>query len=103
MGILDVLLSVVAKSLTVQVKVKAKQSNGGASKDTTTVTLSTSINTKDYVGARWWLKGSVNRKLSEVIVHLLKDMASVSRKNTLTYSKLMNSCVFLGKTIRSLE
>lgn len=77
-GILDVLLAVVAKSLVVQVKIKGKTGSGTVCKDTNTVVLATSIQAKDYVGPRWWLKGSVNRKLSEHIVHLLKDMASVS-------------------------
>ncbi|KAH0817635.1 hypothetical protein GEV33_005156 [Tenebrio molitor] len=75
-GILDVFLSVIAKALTVQVKVKSKTGGGGAPKEINTVTLATSIHPKDNLGKRWWLRGCVNRKLAEVIVHLIKDMAA---------------------------
>lgn len=75
--ILDIFLSVIAKALTVQVKIKGKSSNGNPLKEINTVTLATSIQSRDYVGSRWWLRGSVNRKLAEVIVHLIKDLASV--------------------------
>lgn len=76
-GILDVFLSVIAKALTVQVKVKSKSGGGTAAKEINTVTLATSIHPKDHLGKRWWLRGCVNRKLAEVIVHLIKDMANV--------------------------
>lgn len=73
-------LSVIAKSLSVQVKVKSKDGNSsnGGLKGISTVTLATSIHPRDYIGDRWWLRGTVNRKLAEVIIHLLKDMAGVS-------------------------
>ena len=74
-GILDVFLSCIAKALTVQVKVKGKGNNGKALQ---TVSLATSIHPKSFVGARWWLRGCMTRKLAEVIIQLLKDMASVS-------------------------
>nr|CAD7443817.1 unnamed protein product [Timema bartmani] len=73
-GILDVFLSCIAKALTVQVKVKGKDAAG--SKGLTTVTLATSIHPRDFVGARWWLRGCITRKLAEVIIQLLKDMAA---------------------------
>ncbi|KRT81356.1 hypothetical protein AMK59_5684, partial [Oryctes borbonicus] len=75
-GILDVLLSVIAKSLTVQIKAKGKTNSGGTLKELNTVNLATSIHPRDNVGSRWWLRGYVSRKLAEVIVHLIKDMAS---------------------------
>lgn len=74
-GILDVFLSCIAKALTVQVKVKGKENNGKALQ---TVSLASSINSKNDVGARWWLRGRMTRKLAEVIIQFLKDMASVS-------------------------
>jgi E3 ubiquitin-protein ligase MYCBP2 len=77
LGILDVFLSCVAKALTVQVKVKGKDASGG--KGLTTVTLATSIHPRDFVGSRWWLRGCITRKLAEVIIQLLKDMAAVSK------------------------
>ena len=74
-GILDVFLSCIAKALTVQVKVKGKENNGKALQ---TVSLASSINSKNDVEARWWLRGRMTRKLAEVIIQFLKDMASVS-------------------------
>lgn len=78
---MDVFLSCIAKALTVQVKVKGKEvgaSGTGTGKGLTTVTLATSIHPRDFVGARWWLRGCMTRKLAEVIIQLLKDMAAVS-------------------------
>ncbi|XP_066580931.1 E3 ubiquitin-protein ligase MYCBP2 [Prorops nasuta] len=72
-GILDVFLSCIAKALTVQVRVKGKENNG---KFLQSVSLATSIHPKSNVGARWWLRGCMTRKLAEVIIKLLKDMAS---------------------------
>ncbi|XP_063987126.1 E3 ubiquitin-protein ligase MYCBP2 isoform X2 [Diachasmimorpha longicaudata] len=70
--ILDVFLSCIAKALTVQVKVKGKE-NGKALQ---TITLATSIHPKSFLGSRWWLRGCMTRKLAEVIIQLLKDMAA---------------------------
>ncbi|CAN8006354.1 unnamed protein product, partial [Ixodes hexagonus] len=67
-GLLDVLLACVAKALTVQAK--AKGGRGAAT------TLATSIHPRDPLGARWWLRGSVSRKLAQGIVTLLRDMAA---------------------------
>ncbi|CAG9828080.1 unnamed protein product [Diabrotica balteata] len=75
LGILDVFLSVIAKALTLQVKIRGKTGNSGTPKEITTVTLATSIQPRDILGVRWWLRGSVNKKLSEVIINLIKDMA----------------------------
>ncbi|RZF32318.1 hypothetical protein LSTR_LSTR001782 [Laodelphax striatellus] len=67
-GILDVLLSCIAKALTVQVKVKTK----GVS----SVTLATAIHPRAEYGTRWFMRGSVSRRLAEDIIHLVKDMAA---------------------------
>lgn len=75
-GILDVFLSVVAKSLTVQVKVKGRDVKG-----ITTVTLATAIHPRDPMGLRWWLRGCISRKLAEEIILLLNDMSAVSTNN----------------------
>lgn len=72
-GILDVFLSVIAKSLTVQVKVKGREVKG-----ITTVTLATAIHPRDPMGLRWWLRGCISRKLAEDIIQLLNDMSAVS-------------------------
>ncbi|XP_034938609.1 E3 ubiquitin-protein ligase MYCBP2-like isoform X2 [Chelonus insularis] len=72
-GILDVFLSCIAKTLVVQVKIKGKESNGKALQ---TVSLGVSIDPKNFAGSRWCLKGHMNKKLAEVIIQLLKDMGS---------------------------
>ncbi|XP_023247966.1 E3 ubiquitin-protein ligase highwire [Copidosoma floridanum] len=72
-GVLDVFFSCIAKALTVQVKVKDKESNG---KVMQSISLATSIHPKSSVGVRWWLRGCITRKLAEEIIQLLKDMAS---------------------------
>ncbi|XP_073976386.1 MYC binding protein highwire isoform X3 [Rhodnius prolixus] len=71
MGILDVFLSCIAKALTVQVKTKGKESKGVSS-----ISLATCIHPRDNVGARWWLRGCISRKLAEDIISLIRDMAS---------------------------
>lgn len=73
-GVLDVFLACIAKALTVQTKVKGV--SGGSSKSVTTITLATAIHPRDNLGGRWWLRGCINRKLAEVIIHLMKDMTS---------------------------
>ncbi|KAL7297667.1 hypothetical protein TKK_0009333 [Trichogramma kaykai] len=73
MAIMDVFLSCIAKALTVQVKMKDKENNGKALQS---VSLATSIHPKSFVGARWWLRGCITRKLAEEIIVLLKDMAT---------------------------
>jgi RCR-type E3 ubiquitin transferase len=76
MGILDVFLSVIAKSLTVQVRVKGGGKETQA-KGTTTASLATSIKSAPSLG-RWWMRGCNSRKLSDGIISLLKDMAAVN-------------------------
>lgn len=76
-GLLDVFLSCIAKSLTVQSKTKGAFGSGGASsKSVTTVTLATAIHPRDKLRDRWWLRGCMSRKLAEVIISLVKDMAA---------------------------
>lgn len=70
-------LSIIAKSLTVQVKAKNKSDTGGLVKEINTVTLGMSMQPK-VIDSRWYLRGHVNRKLAEVIVYLIRDMSIVS-------------------------
>ncbi|XP_077518796.1 MYC binding protein highwire isoform X2 [Amblyomma americanum] len=67
-GLLDVLLACVAKALTLQAR-----SKGGRSQ---AATLATAIHPRDHLGARWWLRGTIARKLAQGIVLLLRDMAA---------------------------
>jgi E3 ubiquitin-protein ligase MYCBP2 len=72
---------VIAKALTVQVRVKGGGSGSkeAQSKGVTTASLATSIHPRAPLGhARWWLRGCISRKLSDGIISLLKDMAAVS-------------------------
>jgi len=90
-GILDVFLSCIAKSLTLQVKVKGQQGQAGggvasasaaaAKNPVSTVTLASSIQQQSgsseassSVGSRWWMRGTLPKKISEEIISLLKDM-----------------------------
>ncbi|KAJ8975748.1 hypothetical protein NQ317_015370 [Molorchus minor] len=67
-GILDVFLSIIPKALTVL---------KGAPKEINTFTLATSINLKENLHDRLGgYKGSVNKKLSGVIIHLIKGHGS---------------------------
>ncbi|ERL91717.1 hypothetical protein D910_09044 [Dendroctonus ponderosae] len=75
-GILDIFLSVIAKTLTLQVKMRGKSGSGGASKEISTVTLGSCLDASDDMGLRWWLRGSTNRKLSEVMIQLITDMSA---------------------------
>lgn len=71
-AILDPLLSCIAKSLTVQVKIKSSAKDNKVSP----VTIGNFFSMKDKTGARWYLKGTINRKLAEDIISLIKDMSS---------------------------
>lgn len=97
-GLLDILLSCVAKALNVQTKVKGMSSavcssvsHSGASsitsspyhgpvaghtKNMATVTLATSIHPKDDLRNRWFMKGCMSRSTAELLISLLKDMAA---------------------------
>ncbi|RWS17339.1 E3 ubiquitin-protein ligase MYCBP2-like isoform X4 [Dinothrombium tinctorium] len=72
-GVLDVFLACIAKALTVQTKIKGTSTS--TNKGLQLVTLATSIHPRDNLGSRWWLRGCMSRKLAEVIIQLLKDMA----------------------------
>ena len=79
-GIADVFLSCIAKALTLQVKSKANRQEGagggGAKTHLMTVNLASSIHPRDPTGPRWWLRGTMTKKIAEDIIHLLKDMTS---------------------------
>ncbi len=74
-GILDVFLSCIAKALTLQVK--SKGGKGSSSRSVSTVSLASSIHPRGAnVGDRWWLRGSISKKIAEEIVVLLKEMTA---------------------------
>ena len=84
LGLLDCLLAVISKALSVQVKAKGRSSNilhvlTGA-RNLTALTLANLVNPKAVPGEssiktqRWYLKGSVPKELAGEVIKLLKDM-----------------------------
>ena len=71
MGILDIFLGCIAKALTIQVKKKS----GSGGRAMSTVSLASCIHPRAAVGSRWWLRGSLSKKISEEIVLMLRDMS----------------------------
>jgi len=80
MGILDIFLGCIAKALTIQVKKKS-----GNGRSMSTVSLATCIHPRANVGGRWWLRGSLSKKISEDIVQLLKDITQGKFSEDWTY------------------
>uniref|UniRef100_A0A672TBT7 RCR-type E3 ubiquitin transferase n=1 Tax=Sinocyclocheilus grahami TaxID=75366 RepID=A0A672TBT7_SINGR len=82
LGILDMFLGCIAKSLTVQLKAKGTTIVGtagmAAGKGVTTVTLPMIFNSS-YIRrgiSHWWMKGSTPPQIAEIIIKLVKDMAA---------------------------
>ena len=67
--ILDIFLACISKALTMQVKKKS-----GNNKSMSTVSLATCIHPRDEVGSRWWIRGSLSKKIAEEVILMLKDM-----------------------------
>ena len=84
--ILDIFLACISKALTMQVKKKS-----GNSKSMSTVSLATCIHPRDQVGARWWLRGSLSKKIAEEIILMLRDM--MQGKFTEDWSYIAKSAV----------
>ena len=86
LGILDSLLAVVAKALSVQVKAKGRGTNvlQALTGDSTisAATLACLANPKPVPGEtsiknqRWYLQGSIHKEVGSEVVTLLKDMTS---------------------------
>lgn len=97
---MDVFLACIAKSLTVQVKIKGNEAaNGSNNKGLSTVTLGTCIRSTFSSDPRWYLRSTTNRKLAEIIVQLIKDMASVSFSIFLNNFHFNNKLLISGKII----
>ena len=76
-GILDVLLACIAKALTLQVKTKGRDKETSSKQVVTSVTMATIFDEGHPLGSRWWMRGSMPRRVAESIIQLVKDMASV--------------------------
>ena len=79
-GILDVFLACIAKSLTLQVKTKGRDKE--ASKNPiSSVTMASIFSNRQQpqqqLGSRWWMRGHMPRRVAESIIQLVRDMASV--------------------------
>ena len=58
---------------------RTKFSNFFLGRSVSTVSLGTCIHPRDNTGARWWLRGSISKKIAEEIILLLKEMTQVFR------------------------
>lgn len=84
LGILDCLIAVISKALSVQIKAKGRSTNiiqiltGESS--ITAITMDKLINPKPVSGEttiraqRWYLKGSISQEVAGEVIKLLKDM-----------------------------
>lgn len=84
-GILDVFLACIAKSLTLQVKTKGRDKELMSKNPITSVTMSSIFNSRQpqlqhQLGSRWWMRGSMPRRVAESIIQLVRDMASVYKQ-----------------------
>lgn len=80
-GILDVFLACIAKGLTLQVKSKGRDKEFHKN-PVSTLTMSTIFNgrseqNESKLGSRWWMRGTMPRRVAESIIQLVRDMASV--------------------------
>lgn len=73
-GLLDNFLSVIAKALILQVKVK------GANGSKVVNSLKLHDVDLDEDGSRWYMKGVSSRKLADDIIQILWDMSNVSAR-----------------------
>lgn len=91
LGILDCLLAVIAKALSVQVKAKGRSTNIlqllTGENSITALSLACLVNPKPVPGEttvkaqRWYLKGGVSQEVASEVVKLLKDMITGSLGN----------------------
>ena len=91
LGILDCLLAIIAKALSVQVKAKGRSTNilklltGESS--ITALSLACLVNPKPVPGEttvkalRWYLKGTISQEVASEVVKLLKEMITGSFGN----------------------
>jgi len=79
--ILDVFLACIAKGLTLQVKSKGRDKESHKT-PVSTLTMATIFNDRQArqeqkLGSRWWMRGTMPRRVAESIIQLVRDMASV--------------------------
>ncbi|QQP38463.1 Putative E3 ubiquitinprotein ligase MYCBP2like [Caligus rogercresseyi] len=105
-GLLDIFLSCIAKALTVQVKSKG----GKEGRSIGVLNLASSLHPRDpaNIGSRWWLRGSMAKRISEEIVVLLKDLSAgrmgfSSEWSALTKSAIAQNILNLTKLDRNNE
>ena len=78
LGILDVLLACVAKSLTLQLKTRGSRSSaGGKGRNVpSSYTSAQCLDASSDLDSRWWLRGVTSSQLANSIIELLKDLSS---------------------------
>ena len=73
-------LACIAKGLTLQVKSKGrdKESHKTPVSTLTSATIFNDRHAQDQkLGSRWWMRGTMPRRVAESIIQLVRDMASV--------------------------
>lgn len=76
-GILDVLLACIAKALTLQVKTKGRDKESSKNPISTVTIEGIFAGSQDCLGFRWWMRGSIPRRVAENVIQIVRDMASV--------------------------
>ena len=73
---MDVFLACIAKVLTLQVKSKGRDKE--SSKVVSSVSMASVFSSDETkLGSRWWMRGTIPRRVAESIIQLVQDMASV--------------------------
>ena len=77
LGVLDLLLGCIAKSL----YVKVRASGNGNARETKQISLQEVLSKQDFIpDLYWFLRGQCDSQLASTIVKLIKDMSEVSGK-----------------------
>lgn len=69
-GLLDIFLACIAKSLNVQIKIK------GLTSESRSLQMSAQFKNNGSTFGQWWLKGATSKQISNSIITVLKDMIS---------------------------
>jgi len=102
---LDVFLACIAKGLTLQVKSKGRDKESHKN-PVSTLTMATIFNgcqpnDESKLGSRWWMRGTMPRRVAESIIQLVRDMATVGIF-LYNISVLHHHFAFIYLTIREL-
>lgn len=54
------------------------KNNVSVGRSVSTVSLASCIHPRDNLGPRWWLRGTIHKKIAEEIITLIKEMTEVN-------------------------